>query len=402
MIYLPHNCSCSELKVNPKNWKTTIKKSDLKKKWYIQYYFRDPVFSKKYPYGKEVKVRGMNKYKSLEDRRQATKDLIENEIYMLKIEGFNPITGEFKGMENFTDNEVIIDSETLICEAVETAFNNLEGEKSTLSGVKTAKKYFVMSTVALKLDILKIKDVKKLHIKRILNHQAKVNKYSNDRFNKIRAYMMMIFNEILDCEAIEYNPINKIAIKKTTKKIITVMTDDEIKKVKEYLKPNFYSFYRYMEIFFHSGCRSTELMNVRACDVNIKDQTFKVLIKKGKNHREELRAININVLDFWIELVTKANNEDYLFSNDLEPGINPISERQITIRWRRHVKNKLGINVDFYKLKHLHTTKTIDAYSKKIAAAVNGHTSNKMNEKHYDALHKKRMLNTAKNLNIKL
>ena len=30
----------------------------------------------------------------------------------------------------------------------------------------------------------------------------------------------------------------------------------------------------------------------------IKDQTFKVLIKKGKNHREELRAININVLDF--------------------------------------------------------------------------------------------------------
>lgn len=38
---------------------------------------------------------GMNRFKTLEERREATKQLIENELYQLKEKGYNPITGKF-------------------------------------------------------------------------------------------------------------------------------------------------------------------------------------------------------------------------------------------------------------------------------------------------------------------
>ena len=79
MISLSHGCNCSTLSVNPKNWKT-CKASALASNWYIQYYFYDTTIKKK----KYIIIKGMNRFKTLEERREATKQLIENEIYQLK------------------------------------------------------------------------------------------------------------------------------------------------------------------------------------------------------------------------------------------------------------------------------------------------------------------------------
>jgi hypothetical protein len=67
MISLPHGCNCSELSVNPKNWKT-CKASALAHNWYIQYYFYDTAVKKK----KFVVIKGMNRFKILDERREAT------------------------------------------------------------------------------------------------------------------------------------------------------------------------------------------------------------------------------------------------------------------------------------------------------------------------------------------
>ena len=71
-----------------------------------------------------------------------------------------------------------------------------------------------------------------------------------------------------------------------------------------------------------------------------------------------------------------------------------------TILLDRIVKNKLKIDVDFYALKHLYTTKVISLYDKKLASGINGHKSGMMNERHYDTLHNQRILEEAKNINI--
>ena len=90
MITLPNGCNCSEITVTPKDWKT-CKVSAMARNWHIQYYFYDTALKKR----KFVLVKGMNRFKTLNERRDATLQLIENELYQLKEKGFNPITGIF-------------------------------------------------------------------------------------------------------------------------------------------------------------------------------------------------------------------------------------------------------------------------------------------------------------------
>lgn len=82
MLQLPNGCTCSNLSVTPKNWQTGSS-SILKKDWFIQYYFHDPVYKEKYKNGFQARVKGMNRYKTLAERKQATKDLLANELLML-------------------------------------------------------------------------------------------------------------------------------------------------------------------------------------------------------------------------------------------------------------------------------------------------------------------------------
>ena len=94
MNHLLNDCSYSELTLTPKDWKTNP--SAIKRKWRIQYYFYDSFFKDdpKYKYGKFVIIKGMNRLKTISDRRGATKKLIENELLLLREESYNPITGQ--------------------------------------------------------------------------------------------------------------------------------------------------------------------------------------------------------------------------------------------------------------------------------------------------------------------
>ncbi len=399
MILLPHGCSCSPLAVNPKNWKIAGK-SLLKKNWRIHYYFRDPEFKDQFPYGKLVTIKGMNRYKTVEERRAATEILIDEEFYMLQVQGYNPITRKKSGPE--IELECDIHPETTICEAVEMARKKIDGEKSTLTDLKTSAKYFNKSCRQLRYHIIRIGDLKRIHVKNILDNQLKQNAYTNERFNKIRAYMHMIFKQLVLSDAIEHNLISGIPKKKETKKIKITLTPEQIKTIKDHLLPKHYTFYRYMQIFFHSGSRSTELFNVKYKDVDIQNQRFKVLVKKGRNYEEQWRAINNNALAYWNELYAAADINDYIFSYDFSPGTVKIAARQVSNKWRKYVKTPLGINADFYAWKHLHTTKVIDLYNRNLAAGINGHKSNVMNDNHYDTMRQNRIIEMAKTIDVSI
>lgn len=401
MILLPHGCSCSEISVNPKNWKTG-NKSLLKKNWRIHYYFRDPEFKNKHPYGKLISIKGMNRFKTLEERRAVTQLLIDEEIYILKTQGYNPITKTNNGPEIELNPEIL--PETTICDAIDLAKNKIECVNSTLNDLKVCARYFNKSCRQLKYHNLKIGDVKRIHVKNILDNQRLQNNYSNNRFNKVRANMLMIFKQLVLCDAIDYNVVSDIEKKKETKKIRVTFTNEEVNEIKKHLKSNYYTFYRYMQIFFHSGCRSTELFDLKIKDIDFNNQRFKVLVKKGRSsYEEQWRAINKNSLEFWKELINESKLDDYVFSYKFCPGNTKISARQVSIKWRKYIKIDLGINKDFYLLKHLHTTKVIDLYaSPKLASGINGHKSTRMNEKHYDLHHDKRIIEDAKKIDVSL
>ncbi len=397
MILLPHGCSCSEPSVTPKNWKKGGKYL-LKKNWRIHYYFRDPEFKDKYPYGKMISIKGMNHFKTLEERREATQFLIDEEIYSLKVDGYNPITKKKNGPE--IELSYDIHPDTMLKPAIDMAMKRIEGASSTLSDVKTSAKYFKKSCDQLRYSVLKIGDLKRGHVRNILENQAEQNNYSNERYNKVRAYINMIFKELLNADAIEYNLISGIKKKKETKKIVETLSEKQMMKVREHLKKNHYTFYRYFEIFFRSGSRSTELFRLKTKDVDLYGQRFKVLVKKGRSYEEQWRAINYKAMPFWTELMQFADKDDYVFSIDFTPGSKKIAARQVSNKWRKYVKERLNISVNFYALKHLYTTKVINLYDRKMASGINGHKSNMMNDKHYDTMRSQRILEEAKNIDV--
>lgn len=399
MILLPHGCSCSEPAVNPKNWKTGGK-SILKKKWRIHYYFRDPEFKDDYPYGKLISIKGMNRFKTIEERKEATQLLIDEELYMLRVQGYNPITKKNNGPEIILESE--IHPHTTFCEAINLAKSKIEGEPSTLNDIRGIVKYFNKSCRQLRYHHLRISDVKRIHVKNILENQKQQNNYTNNRFNKSRAYMLMVFKQLVLCDAIEYNLVKDIPKKKVIKKITIGFTDDEIKTIKNYLASKHYGFYRYAQVFFHSGSRTTELFNLKRKDIDLENNRFKVVVKKGRYYEEQWRAINKNALKYWVELYNAAGVNDYIFSFNFCPGQTKIAARQVTDKWRKYVKRRLGINKNFYLLKHLHTTKVIDLYDKDTAAGLNGHKSTRMNDEHYDTRKHQRILEQGKMINVKL
>lgn len=148
--------------------------------------------------------------------------------------------------------------------------------------------------------------------------------------------------------------------------------DKERQKIDNYLKPNFYTFWRFINIFFHSGARENEMLALQAKNVDVEKHRFKILIKKGRQKREVYRTIKDIALPLWVEILKDANPEDYLFSVGLKPGPKKIIREQITRRWNVHVKKKLNISADFYSLKHLNIDETADALDIKDASEMAG------------------------------
>jgi integrase len=347
MIQLPNNCKAS-ISVHPKNWQTS--KASMKD-WYISYRFYDP----SYPKPKQVIHRGMNRIKKLSERQKATKDILRAWIEALE-EGYNPFLG---GVKELTE----ISTDTPVFEALKWAASKVTVSEITLRDLN----YTVKCVTNPKYRGYPVSEIKRKHVKEILEGSKTPFQY-----NKDRSYLMILFEELAQRDIIEINPVTGIKKKKTVKKVRRVLTEAEREALKEHL-PKYPEFYRFLQIFFHSGSRISELMRMKGRDIDLKRGVFRVIVQKGKEYREVEKVIKDVALSYWSEI--KATPDQYIFSVGLKPGARQIKPYQITKRWYRLVKQKLGIEADFYALKHLNTDETSAILGIKDAALHNSHTT---------------------------
>lgn len=180
--------------------------------------------------------------------------------------------------------------------------------------------------------------------------------------------------------------------KKGNKKLRITLTDSERIDVQKLLIGSFYTFWHFIQIFFHSGARRKELLLVKKCDVDLNNQRFKVTIRKGGDYKQVWKPIKDIVLPLWKSLIYSASIDDYLFAEGLKPGSAPIRPEQVTRRWKRHVKDKLEITADLYSLRHLNLTEMMDLLSdssdilraQEIVIESSSHTTTKMLDSVYD------------------
>lgn len=388
-ISLPGGCSISSPSVFPQNWKKITAK--ISRDWYIHYRFYDPVNR---PDGKLVIAKGMNDRKTLAGRQQMTEHLIEEEIGMLK-GGYNPITGQWAEPEDQAD----LQEYTPLTRALQLAYNELKCVESTKGMVRSMLNWVRLGIRKLRMDMKPVREIETQHVLQILNATSKIRSrwddelkkemtaiWSEDKFNKYRGYLMMLFKKIKKAGAIKTNPC--IDMEKEVDKAIklprTTLTAIERNRVNAYLLWFFPAFHRFLHIFFHSGARVTEILQVQAKHVDLETGTYLRIVKKGSTYRLVPGTIKDIALPLWKEALEGANPDDYLFSKGLVMGPVPIHRIQISRRWRQQVKKVLGITADFYSLKHSNSTETAAIAGDKAAASQNAHTSTAMVVKIYD------------------
>ena len=340
----------SEITVTPANWKTGTKSDLLTKDWIISYYF----YSDLAPKGKQIRIKGMNRAKTLEEKRNLTKQLVENEKNLL-LSGYDPILKKFPNLdyEELSPNTPFI-------KALELAYDKISASSIHLKQVKQCIARLTPFFVRLKYDELKISEVKIWHIKNAFENA----KLTPSVYNKYRSVMMSLFKELIKYGCIEHNPCREISKQKITVTIRETLSDSKYQIVHDYIEENYPDFFRYFKIFFLSGARTSESMRLQKKDVNLIQQEYKVIIRKGRQYTETIKVILPDAIPYWREILSMCKSEnDYLFSKGLVPGKDPIQPYQITKRWYRLIKqsdnikdengNIIKVTEDFYALKHL-------------------------------------------------
>jgi integrase len=379
-IHVLNGCSHSKLSVNPKNWETKSAKTNLD--WFITYRFYDPSF----PKPKLVMLKGMNSYKSLADRQIETIRLIKQELESLA-DGYNPF--QKKTLAASTDEK------RTIIEALNYAFTKTVVADLTRRDIKYSITQFDKAITVLGLEQMSISEVTRKHVKLILDESSS----SNDRFNKNRSGLMILFSILTELEMVNTNFVRDVKRKKTVKKIRQILTPAERVIVDNHLKVNHPEFHRFLHIFFHSGARISELIRLKVQEVDLSNQRFKVTILKGRQYVETWKTIKDVALPYWDEVLKSSTINQYVFSRGLVPGDVCIKPYQIDKRWNRLVKKKLNIEADFYSLKHLHTTEVVELLDDVQAAKHNSHTNTAMVNSVYDVRATGRKANQVKTLN---
>ncbi len=398
MILLPFSCHCTELKVFPNNW--TYKNASVKKDWYVYYRFYDPNFldQPKFKYGKLVVIKRMNRFKLILERQTHTQLIIEQELDRLKCKAYNPIK---RSSNDVVPTRLEIESSTPLIIALTTAEKRISASDSTKRDLKSTLRFITKAASQLEYSQIPINQISKKHIKQLLVHIDLSSGESPHRYNKIRSYLMILFKELIELEIIEFNPVRDLSKKKYVQRIRKLPTIEDRQTINSYLQNYHYQFWLFMQIFFHSGARLTELIKIKRRDLDLKEQHFLITVKKGSYYKEIIRPIKTIALPFWEKAILNAGPDDFIFSKGLEPGKSEIKSYQITKRWNRHVKKKLGIKEDFYSLKHLNLDQTAECLGIKDASAMASHGSIEITSKYYAIGEKQRQNERLKNIENK-
>lgn len=409
MISLPNDCRCSDLHVFPPNWKE--KKAPIKKNWRIEYRFYDPLYKDRWPNGyPKVIKKGINNLKTREERQAFIKKRLEEEENRLK-SGYNPILEQKGEQTDEIGQAKPIDQEPGLSDQLQKATHSLDWEAleeivedvspetpliealwkgralaacgpGTKKDLKSVIKYTAIAAQSLKIDTLPVGQVSRKHIVFLLYRCGKQKKIWTDRtYTYYRSHLMILFKALEKAEAVKEDPVEKVPLKKPTQKVRQTLTEEERDLIDTFLRANNYRFWLFVQLFFHSGARLPEFMVLRGRDIDLVKKKYLAFVKKG-THREVYRPIKLIAIPYWEEVLKDCEPDQYIFSEGLKPGDKKIREEQATRRWKRWVKDKLGIKADLYSLKASNSDEMSEELDIEHAAQLNSHDV-AVAEKHY-------------------
>jgi integrase len=363
---------------------TTPQLNKSSKYWYVHYRYEGVQFRDTY---------GLNKIKDLKLREAEYNKLCSDMLVDLK-NGYNP---------NIPDG-IQSQSDMLIVEALRFALD----KKKPYIDPKTFKTYratidvFETSIISLSLGNLKILDLKRLHIRLILEKTSKTEKWTDKTHNKCLGHLKILLSELVKWDITEANSATGIDNIKVDKEsdFHKPASDPDIDKIRNHLIEKDFRFYVFSITVFHTGIRMKELLLTTLSMVNMAKNEFNLIGAITKNGKARTVPINKHLKEYLFKMdFSKLPKDYYLFGSFKEPGMGnrgknqhlidftpaptPISRDTAGRRWKKLVKDDLGITMNLYAMKH-------HGADKKILAGMNmdslrelyGHSSKLMTEKY--------------------
>lgn len=377
-IKLANNCRYSTPSVHPSNWERGGQ-SLLKQDWYIKYRFYDDNLKQ----SKSIMIR-CNKFDDIDERRGFVDEKLAGIKQALEVNGYNPIAETQES--DFADVEITdVSKSTPLVDALKFARSKLKKAATTMRDLDMVIGNVDKALTVLNLRHLTIGLAGKKHLRMICDEcsKKKDGTTSEDKFNRHRTYLGILYKELCEFDAVEVNIPLALSVKdEPIKEMRTTLTVEERQKIDAHFKKYHPNFWRFIHIFFASGARGTEIMRVRVKDVDLTRGVVYYQVMKGKEYRIKPRPIKNNVLHLWRELIAGAEQDMYVFSRDRKPGYTFVSSDANRQFWYENCKKELGIEADFYSLKHLNTTEVSKVAGIKEAAKLNAE-SEAMIKKHY-------------------
>jgi len=204
---------------------------------------------------------------------------------------------------------------------------------------------------------MQIEDIKPSDIKKWLYNIDDVGVKSKRHYLSV---LSGIFQEAFYDEVIQRNPVKFIKLPKLIKKSIKPFTADEVKAIMKEAKNDNYRYY--LAIAFYTGMRSGEIIALKKCDIDLKNQTITVQRSRSRfgedtpKTKYSIRIIPIiELLKPYIEELYYKHSNEYLFITQYNE---PYRDNSVFYQqFYKPTLKKLGIEYrKLYNTRHTYAT----------------------------------------------
>jgi len=346
--------------MNTKFTKPKLNKSS--KYWYVHYRYEGKQFRE---------TNGLNKIEDLKTRELEYHTLCKSILIDLE-KGWNPNLPDGVQMQN----------DMYIVEALRFALENKKPNiaKKTYSNYDGTINFIETASIKLGLDRLKIIDLKRMHVKLIIQKAKAINDWSNKAHNKHLNHFKAVLSELIEFEILEDNPAFKVKNLRVEDSIAHIPpTDQEWNIIKTELKKNHRNFYNFISVIFHLGIRPEEILKIRLSMVDMDKNKITLppnITKNRKKYRvlpinqylkKDLETMNFRELpqDYFLFGSFKesglGNRGKNQFLPDFIPGYTHINRDTATRKWEKVVKIGLKIDCTMYSIKKYGANKKASA-----------------------------------------
>jgi len=268
----------------------------------------------------------------------------------------------------------------------------------TISGYTGTFNFVNDAITSLGLKTMPITEIKRAHIKILMEEMAKQKSWSNKAYNKHLNHIKAILSELIQWDVLEFNPAHNIKNLPTQEIDANIpATPKQHKIIKETLENQYPNFYKFIITIFHTGIRPAEILQIKISMIDLQNQEITLPKEITKTKKKRIVPINNHLFHYLQKMeISEIPANYYLFGShrspgkgnvgsfeDFIPGPTAIKRDTATKRWHKIVKVDLGINVNMYSNKHAGANaKILAGMPLDALRELYGHTSKLMTEKY--------------------